>query len=71
MGIVYLIMVAGVVVLTGSALMALHWALRTGQFKHPSKTALQIFDEEEPVGKMSDHFPGHKDSAHQAKAEVS
>ncbi len=58
MGIYYLILVAGFVFLTGSALLALRWALRSGQLKHPAKTALQIFDDEEPLGQMTDWFPG-------------
>ena len=56
----YLITVGGLVLLTGSALLAFHWALRTGQLKNPARTALQIFDEEEPVGEMTDWFPGQK-----------
>ncbi len=55
-----LIPIAGVVLLTGSALFALRWALHTGQLRHPAKTALQIFDEEEPVGEMTDGFPGQR-----------
>ncbi len=56
----YLITVGGLVFLTGSALLAFHWVLRTGQLKNPAKIALQIFDEEEPVGEMTDWFPGRK-----------
>ncbi len=59
MAIYYLILVAGFVFLTGSALLALRWALRSGQLQHPAKTALQIFDDEEPLGQMTDWFPGH------------
>ena len=56
----YLITVGGLVFLTGSALLAFHWVLRTGQLKNPARIALQIFDEEEPVGEMTDWFPGRK-----------
>ncbi len=67
MGIYIFILLGGIALLTGSALLALHWAMRTGEFTSPAKTALQIFDEEEPVGKMTDGFPGmgvtKKDSA--------
>lgn len=55
-----LIVISSFVLLTGSALWALQWALRTGQFRHSERTALQIFDEEEPVGLMQDHFPGKR-----------
>lgn len=56
---VYLAIVIGsLVLLTGSALLALRWAVRSGQFRHLSRTALQVFDESEPVGQMTDAFPG-------------
>ena len=63
MFIYYLITVGGLVLLTGSALLAFHWVLRTGQLKNPARIALQIFDEEEPVGEMTDWFPGRKPPA--------
>lgn len=53
----YLILISGLVLFNGGALLALRWALRTGQFQRPAKTALQIFDEEEPVGEVTDAFP--------------
>lgn len=56
---IYIIILAGsFVFLTGSALLALRWALRTGQLRDSRKTALLVFDEDEPVGRMTDHFPG-------------
>jgi hypothetical protein len=53
-----IILASSFVFLTGSALLALRWALRTGQLRNSRKTALLIFDEDEPVGRMTDHFPG-------------
>ncbi len=53
----YTILLLGVLLFTGSVLLALRWALFTGQFRNPRKTALQIFDEDEPVGLMTDRFP--------------
>jgi nitrogen fixation-related uncharacterized protein len=53
----YLIVLGSLVCLTGSALLALRWAVHNDQFRHLSRTALQIFDEEEPVGRMTDRFP--------------
>lgn len=47
-----------VVLLPGLALLALNWAIRHGEFRNLEKQALSIFDEEEPVGQVSDHFPG-------------
>jgi cbb3-type cytochrome oxidase maturation protein len=58
MTVYYLIVFGSLFCLTGSALLALRWALRSGQFQHLSRTALQIFDEEEPVGRCADRFPG-------------
>jgi cbb3-type cytochrome oxidase maturation protein len=44
-------------VLPGSALLAMRWAAKSGQFDHLEKGALLIFDEEEPVGLVTDEFP--------------
>lgn len=52
-----IILVSSFVFLTGSALLALRWALRNGQFEHADRAALLIFSEEEPVGELTDHFP--------------
>jgi hypothetical protein len=50
-------------VLPGSALLALRWAAKTGQLQTLQKGALLIFDEEEPVGKVTDHFPSQPEIA--------
>jgi hypothetical protein len=55
--IVWLLFLGGLVILPGSALLALRWAVRHGEFQNFPKIALSIFDEEEPVGQMTDHFP--------------
>jgi len=34
------------------------WAIRTGQMRNFSRGALSIFDDEEPVGTVTDSFPG-------------
>jgi len=54
----YFIVAGSFFLLTGSALLALRWALRTGQLRDSKKSALIIFDDAEPVGEMTDHFPG-------------
>jgi len=43
-----------------SALYAFHWASKNGQFHELEKGACSIFDDEEPLGKQTDFFPGHK-----------
>jgi nitrogen fixation-related uncharacterized protein len=57
MGIYALIIGGSLVFVTGSALLALRWAMRHGQFRNLEEGALMIFDDDEPVGKMTDHFP--------------
>jgi hypothetical protein len=65
----YLIILAGsFFLLTGSALLALRWALQDGQLRNGEKAALLVFDEEEPLGEVTDAFPGAKaDSANLRK----
>ena len=36
----------------------LAWAIRNGEFKDLRAGARSIFDEEEPVGMVTDYFPG-------------
>jgi nitrogen fixation-related uncharacterized protein len=46
------------VLITSSAVYALHWSSKTGQLRDFEKGAASIFDESEPVGKPTDFFPG-------------
>ncbi len=43
--------------LGASAIGALVWAIRRGEFDNLRDAALSIFDEEEPAGRVTDHFP--------------
>ena len=36
----------------------LAWAIRQGEFKNLRSGALSIFSEDEPVGMVTDYFPG-------------
>jgi hypothetical protein len=54
----YVLVISGFFFLTVSALLGLAWAIRHGEFRNLSKASLLIFDDEEPVGKMTDFFPG-------------
>ena len=36
----------------------LAWAIRQGEFKNLRSGARSIFSEDEPVGMVTDHFPG-------------
>lgn len=44
-----------------TAIWALAWAIRTGQFRSFRRGAASIFDEEEPIGEMTDEFPEKRD----------
>ena len=39
------------------AIWGLAWAIRTRQFSDFRRGAASIFDEEEPIGEMTDRFP--------------
>jgi nitrogen fixation-related uncharacterized protein len=43
-----------------SAVWGLAWAARTGQLSRPNATARSIFDDDEPVGRVTDAFPGQE-----------
>lgn len=45
------------IVLGSSAVMALVWAIKTGQMADFSGAARSIFDDDEPVGRQTDYFP--------------
>ena len=45
------------VVISGTAVYALYWSSKHGQLRDFERGAASIFDEHEPVGQMTDHFP--------------
>lgn len=57
MGIAYLVIAACIFVFGGSAVWALLWAIRSGEFADLRSGATSIFDDEEPVGLVTDGFP--------------
>jgi nitrogen fixation-related uncharacterized protein len=44
-----------------TAVAALVWAIRSGQMRGFGRGATSIFDDEEPVGRMTDGFPAGVD----------
>ncbi len=46
-----------------TAVYGLVWAIRSGQMGNFGGGASSIFDDEEPVGKMTDHFPPSHDGS--------
>lgn len=54
----YIIAFVIALLITASAVAALRWAVKSGQFRDFEKGAETIFDEDEPMGRPADHFPG-------------
>lgn len=54
----YILMLGSLILLGGSAVYALYWAASHGQFSRMDQGAEIIFDSGEPVGKITDVFPG-------------
>jgi nitrogen fixation-related uncharacterized protein len=50
-----------------SAVGALVWALHTGQLRDFDEGATSIFDDEEPIGEMTDAFPGEDRSSEEKR----
>lgn len=46
--------------LGATAIAALVWAIRRGEFDRLREASLSIFDDEEPVGEVTDRFPGQR-----------
>jgi len=50
--------VGSIVLFGGAAVLAMGWAFRDGQFDNFQQGALSIFGPDEPVGEVTDAFPG-------------
>ena len=46
--------------ISGTAVYALYWSSKHGQLRDFERGAASIFDREEPVGEMTDHFPARR-----------
>jgi nitrogen fixation-related uncharacterized protein len=56
----YLFVVLIATAIMASAIYALNWAIKNGQFRSIEKGATEIFDEEEPIGRPTDSFPAKR-----------
>ncbi|MEM9445193.1 MAG: cbb3-type cytochrome oxidase assembly protein [Verrucomicrobiota bacterium] len=54
----YIILIGSMICFGGSAICALYWAASTGQFRDMTKGSETIFGEDEPIGEITDSFPG-------------
>lgn len=55
-----ILIIGGLVFLSGSALAAFYWAVKNDQLKNLEDAARTIFDDDEPVGTATDRFPSRK-----------
>lgn len=53
----YIFVVVMAAAVMASAVYALYWAVKTGQFRQFEKGATEIFNDEEPEGRPTDFFP--------------
>lgn len=54
----YMLVIGSIVLLGGSAVYALYWAAGNGQFSNMEDGSKVIFGDDEPIGKVTDLFPG-------------
>ena len=55
--IIVLIMLVAMVAILCSAVAALYWAASHGEFADLEEKSRVIFDEDEPIGEVTDRFP--------------
>jgi cbb3-type cytochrome oxidase maturation protein len=58
-----ILLILGLVLLSGSALAAFAWAARNGQMEDLGRAPEVIFDAGEPIGEPSDCFPDEQSRA--------
>ena len=57
----YYLLVFGILAIFGAMVVwALWWAIRGGQFSDFQQGATSIFDADEPLGRLTDAFPGQQ-----------
>ena len=59
MSIGFFLYIGGTLLLSGSALIAFCWVIKNGQLNKLHEASQIIFDKDEPIGAITDHFPGH------------
>jgi hypothetical protein len=70
MTLVYSLIWGTVVIFGATSVAALAWAVRNGQMRDPATGARSIFDAGEPVGLVTDAFPGPATRPDQASQEL-
>ena len=57
MAVAYILIFGTIGVLSITVVVVFAWAIRTGQFADFQQGATSIFDDDEPLGEMTDWFP--------------
>jgi nitrogen fixation-related uncharacterized protein len=57
------------IAISGTAVYALYWSSKHGQLRDFERGATSIFDEQEPVGQTTDHFPAEPRKLERAPAK--
>lgn len=63
MTLIYVFIFGSVAVAGATAAFGLVWALKHGQMQRFSRGATSIFDDEEPVGRVTDGFPDSREGS--------
>lgn len=58
MATIYILIFGSIAIAGLTAVGALVWAVRSGQLQSFAAGATSIFDDDEPIGEMTDGFPG-------------
>ena len=59
----YILIFAFLGLFSTSAVLAFWWAVRKGEFRNFQEQAAEIFDADEPEGRLTDVFPGMREAA--------
>ena len=62
MTLAYILIFGTIALLSFTVVVVFAWAIRSGQFADFQQGATSIFDEDEPLGEMTDWFPGQHPS---------
>ena len=62
MTLAYILIFGTIALLSITVVVVFAWAIRTGQFADFQQGATSIFDDDEPLGEMTDWFPGQHPS---------
>jgi len=68
---VFATVIGSIVLFGGTAVLAMGWAFRNGQFDNFQQGSLSIFGPDEPVGEVTDEFPGTEGEEFAASGDMS